>query len=273
MRNCVQAEEAREGGRDHAAELADLQQDAGLPLEELLAQYGYVVPDDAPRPAPSGKRRRDARIGVHSSASIAGPSSRDVTDAAPAPGRRRQPRNADSSSAAAQHQPGALEMQDAAPTGDPSGPSNAAEATGKARAQPGITRTSALHDNSAPATSGRKGSAQQTVNPADAGKGPLPDSEQPAGASMGKIAHPLAGASAEQPEGPPQQEGEHGQGAEEAGKRMFDSGSEGGSERSSSSDEDMGGSEEEADDEGTLEEEERLAEQEGGTSKVSPAFS
>ena len=48
---CRQAQAEREGGRNHAAELADLQQEAELPLEELLAQYGYVVPDDAPPPA------------------------------------------------------------------------------------------------------------------------------------------------------------------------------------------------------------------------------
>ncbi|KAK9867647.1 hypothetical protein WJX84_005155 [Apatococcus fuscideae] len=46
-----EAQAEREGGRNHAVELADLQQEAELPLEELLAQYGYVVPDDAPPPA------------------------------------------------------------------------------------------------------------------------------------------------------------------------------------------------------------------------------
>lgn len=272
MHDFGQAEEAREGGRDHAAELADLQQDAGLPLEELLAQYGYVVPDDAPRPAPSGKRRRDARISEHSSTLDAGPSSRAAMDAAPASGRRRQPRHADSSSAAAQRQPGAPGMQDAAPAGDPSRPSNAADATGIAPAQPGSTRTSALHDDAEPVTSGRKGHSQPAERPADVQKGNIMVGPQPAGATPGQTTDSLAGASAEAAEGSPQQEANHAQGAEEAGG-MFDSGSEGGSEKSSSSDEDMGESEEEADDEGTLEEEERLAEQEGGTSKVSPAFS
>ena len=264
-----QAEEAREGGRDHAAELADLQQDAGLPLEELLAQYGYVVPNDAPRPAPGRTRRGDAGIGEHPSASDATTNIGDVMDAAPAPGRRRQPRSADSKSAAAQRPPAGSGSQHAGPAVDQSR-FNAAEATGNTPAQPGSTRTSALQDDPVPATSDRTGRSQQVEKPADVEKAMLPDSAQPAGASMRKSTASLAGATAEQTEALPQQEVELGQGSEEAGGEvMFDSGSEGGTgTSSSSSDEDMGGSEEEADDEGTLEEEERLAEQEGGTSKV-----
>ena len=45
---CVQAlaEAAGEGTAQHAAEVSALADEAGMPLDQLLAQYGYVIGED-----------------------------------------------------------------------------------------------------------------------------------------------------------------------------------------------------------------------------------